>query len=596
MRPWLLAVLLTLPGLAGCVSRSIEPQGLRGGDALADVAAGLGAVVNRTADEVIITWQGQLGPSFSYPLLLPPQRTVAGVQLPFTLGPGVGLLNATLEGTGPLGLAVRDDRGMLLCSADGAPKVSCEEQTPPWLTQRAQWAVLVFGNTALIPTATQDYHLTLRVRPGPHAQLGDLDAGVQRLGDIAVLDTGRFGGEPTIGVGKSGALFTAALNGTDFTPRILRSKDSGATWEELRPLTNDVASLDPFLYLDARTDRLVVSNLRPDLECSFLSWSDDEGATWLANPNACIAPLEDHQKLAIGGHPALPPALGFDGTMYYSNNSPWLNSVDQRASELWVSHSFDGGLTWQPSIAATGLDGRYRTGGPIMADLQGNVYVPLALRDVEGGGMDVVVSHDDGVTWQRVHAAPDGPGSWGVDGDIALDDAGNVYLVYESSDHSVKVASSKDHGATWAAPVRVAPADVTSVRLAAGVAGAAGKLAVAYLGTPDSAKDSNLVPPWTRWHLYVSFTEDALAAQPVFRTQRVTPADDPVQYGPICTRGVACTSGRNLADFIDATLTPQGTVAVAFTDGCNALCTGPQDGGREGIVKVALERDGPRLR
>ncbi|MCA1814689.1 MAG: glycoside hydrolase, partial [Halobacteriales archaeon] len=497
-----LPLLLLASLLAGCVSQSVQPQGL-GQDPFADVAAGLGGKLTRTAEGMAIAWSGQLGPSFSYPLLLPPQQTVAGVRHPFTLGPGIGTINATVAGTGFLSVAVRDDRGLLLCSADGSAGASCEEQAPPWLTQRAQWSVLVFGNPQLAPSASQDYTVTLRLRPGPHAALGDLEAGLARVGDVALLDTAHFGGEPTMGVARSGALFTIALNNTSFAPVVLRSKDQGATWEELRPPTNDVIGFDPFLYLDARTNRLVVSNLRPDLQCSFLSWSDDEGATWISHPNACIAPLEDHQKLTIGGHPALPPPLGFDGTMYYSDNSPWLNSADQRASELWVSRSLDGGLTWQPSVAATGLDGRYRTGGPIMADLAGNVYVPLALRDVEGGGMDVAFSHDFGAAWQRVHAAPDGPGSWGVDGDIALDDAGNVYLVYESRDHSVKVAVSKDHGATWGEPFRVPPPAIGSVRLAAGIAGAPGKLAIAYLGTPDSAKDSNLVPPWTRWHLYL---------------------------------------------------------------------------------------------
>jgi hypothetical protein len=274
---------------------------------------------------------------------------------------------------------------------------------------------------------------------------------------------------------------------------------------------------------------------------------------------------------------------------------PWTNGLDQSLSTVWVSRSLDGGLTWQPTVAADGLDGAYRTDGPIMADQAGNVYLPIYLRPQSGAGVDVLVSHDYGATWQRSHAAKDGPGSHGIDPDIALDDAGNVYLVYESRDHGAKVAVSKDHGQTWSEPVRVPPPNVTSVRFVAGIAGSAGKLAVAYLGTPDTDRDSNEAPPWTRWHLYLSITDDALAAQPSFRTQRLTPEDDPVQLGLICTGGTTCSTGRNLADFIDAALGPDGRVAISYADGCNAVCAQPKDSW-DSIVKVARQTDGPALR
>jgi hypothetical protein len=229
-----------------------------------------------------------------------------------------------------------------------------------------------------------------------------------------------------------------------------------------------------------------------------------------------------------------------------------------------------------------------------MADLDGNVYVPMYMREAEDRTVAVAVSHDYGVTWKTVRAAPEGMGSLGIDPDIAIDKAGNVYLLYEGGDATARMAVSRDFGETWGEAVEVQPAGVGSVRFVAGIAGDEGKLAIAYLGSPDTDRDSNFAPFWARWHLYVAFTDDALAARPVFRAARATSADDPLQLGGICTRGVACTGQRNLLDFIDASLTPEGRVVVAYTDGCNEVCTrgGESTASR---VKVAFAELGPLL-
>ncbi|HEV8360913.1 MAG TPA: hypothetical protein VGR28_10705, partial [Candidatus Thermoplasmatota archaeon] len=200
-------------------------------------------------------------------------------------------------------------------------------------------------------------------------------------------------------------------------------------------------------------------------------------------------------------------------------------------------------------------------------------------------------------TWTTTTASRNGTGSKGIDPDVAIDRANHVYVVHEGDDGNLWMAASRDRGATWGERVRVNPEGVRSVMFPAAIAGDEGKLAVAYLGTPDTALHGNDAPPWARWHLYVTFVEGAAGDAPAMTTARATPADDPVQIGVICTRGIACPGGgarRNLADFIDASMLPDGRVIVAWTDGCLAACTRASDSGAS-LVTVSVLQAGPAL-
>jgi hypothetical protein len=50
---------------------------------------------------------------------------------------------------------------------------------------------------------------------------------------------------------------------------------------------------------------------------------------------------------------------------------------------------------------------------------------------------------------------------------------------------------------------------------------------------------------------------------------------DPVQRGWMCASGTTCGSGRNLLDFMDATIDAKGSVLVGYADGCISTCAGP---------------------
>ena len=100
------------------------------------------------------------------------------------------------------------------------------------------------------------------------------------------------------------------------------------------------------------------------------------------------------------------------------------------------------------------------------------------------------------------------------------------------------------------------------------------------------------------WHLYVASTFDGGASW-----RPPTPrGPTPVQRGSICTGGTTCGNDRNLLDFIDATVDPQGRVLMGYADGCTAACvttTAPVDGVtagyRDAYATIARQSSGPRM-
>jgi hypothetical protein len=171
-----------------------------------------------------------------------------------------------------------------------------------------------------------------------------------------------------------------------------------------------------------------------------------------------------------------------------------------------------------------------------------------------------------------------------------VDTAGNVYGTYWGS-KGIRVVASHDKGATWQGERTISPADLKSFVFADTVAGDEGRVAVAYYATADSAAGPDEAEAGSHWHLYLSISENANAAEPTWITTRVTV--DPVQVGSICTQGTNCFGGnRNLLDFIDVQAGPDGRIYISYADGCPEGCP-KQSTSSQGMV--AVQEAGPRL-
>jgi hypothetical protein len=157
-----------------------------------------------------------------------------------------------------------------------------------------------------------------------------------------------------------------------------------------------------------------------------------------------------------------------------------------------------------------------------------------------------------------------------------------------------RLARSPDFGATWDGVWNITAPGLTSTRFHVMSSGADGRLAMAYLGT-EFPRGTNWTlegeeqvwegapidaPPNATWHLYIVTAEGADTNAPRFTSYQVTPDDDPVQVG--CSweggGGGGPRSCRNLLDFIDSAVHPDGTFYVTYTEGCSLrLACAPVD-------------------
>lgn len=366
------------------------------------------------------------------------------------------------------------------------------------------------------------------------------------------------GAEPTLGVTSNGNIFLVAM------ANVLRSTDGGETWEVVSTPASSPTTLDPYLYVDPDTDRVYSDQLY--LGCSYLSWSDDYGATWLTNPAACGIPVNDHQKMVSAVNRGLVPT-----TPLYSK--VLLYAYNAIAAGSRVSISYDGGFTWPvnaESVSAAEATCNGGLHGNIVASADGMLYIPKRHCD----GFILAKSADSGITWTTTPVGADAGGSeCRKNADLAVDRTGGLYGAWPGKDNRLYLSTSTDEGSTWRERSVVAsPPEVNMTTMPAVVAGDAGRIAMVYYGTADGARGPDEVADTAVWHVYVTYSLDALAETPTFVTYRAT--DDPVQIGAISTNSdcSAPDGSRNLLDFLDAQLAPDGRLVIAYTDGCIDEC------------------------
>ena len=411
-----------------------------------------------------------------------------------------------------------------------------------------------------------------------------------------LVDLGRSGPEATIAAQSDGTLFItlAGTQGED-SDVIARSKDGGHTWEtvydyrvayEVAGMRNgNLRSQDPMLAVDPATDRVYSLNQVVNV-CSNIAWSDDAGATWLDRPLSCVAPPVDHIKLVAA--PPGPQAVPGSGVAYPSVLTQCANTGSGAASSCW--RSLDGGLTWAAptplfNAAVTGCGGL--VGRPLAAR-DGTLAVPATWNCQD---LTVAFSLDNGLTWDIRRSPVDAGHSINPGGGFTPD--GSFYAAARTEASLVEAVGTRDRGQSWMGPWNVTFPGVRSVAFVTAAAGDDGHVAVAYIGSTDTDLHPSEAPAETRWHLYLAWTATAGAAEPEWFVGQATSADDPVQVGSICLLNFVCSGGnRNLLDFIDSTVAPDGRFLVAYADGCTQECAALSDpapsDSRDGRAMVAI--------
>lgn len=392
------------------------------------------------------------------------------------------------------------------------------------------------------------------------------------VGTATYILTGHDGGEPNVGVSAKGSVFVTAGDA------VLRSRDLGATWEKVYDYglaeygapVDPVRNSDPMLWIDPVTDIVYDDPMFPTLACSSLVISEDDGDSWLPRHGVCHPPPMDHQRLGSGlPGPNAPPLAGLaHPTVLYQCYNQIVNTV--------CASSFDGGLDWayHTVVANSERDGCAGTNGSPRAGPDGTVAIALWCDAPPMAAF----SEDNGLTW-RLSDLPDVDGAGWGDPSVAWTPDGTVYVSYSDGDYGQYLARSTDKGVTWEGPWPLVPTDFGAAVFGAITVGSDGRLGAVTIATRDPVDDPSDAPDATRWHVFITTSDDADAAQPTFVTRQVTPDTDPVQIGCVWTRGFTVPGSpcRNMADFIDAAMAPDGTFFGVYTEGCTEECAGNAD-------------------
>ncbi|HWG89738.1 MAG TPA: sialidase family protein, partial [Candidatus Thermoplasmatota archaeon] len=374
--------------------------------------------------------------------------------------------------------------------------------------------------------------------------------------------------EPSVSVGADGTIFVAAPTGVIkyatrpqdalqhldkgiFQGAIWRSTDGGATFQHLAGLgptpyhTVQPGGGDSDIAID-QDGRIYVTD-QFGLFTESVQWSIDNGDTWQGTAPASREAPVDRQWLTVD--PDTP------GHVYLHYN--------QQTNGLTVSESKDGGATWSAravsEIVAPPGRGLALTGG----------WYGFSVNT--RAGIVLIHTTDAGNTWTDLKL----PVEVGVVEDFfpstTADTNGTIYVSWmESADNGTAVVYtfSKDRGLTWA-PKRVAFEQPGYGTFSWGVAGDAGRLAFAWYGAPNPEKE---------WYLESGIVLGADTDAPERLQARVDP--EPIRIGYPCQSGSTCTSGRELGDFFEAAIGPDGKLVVSYV-----RVLSPEEGGRVLFVK-----------
>lgn len=378
-------------------------------------------------------------------------------------------------------------------------------------------------------------------------------------------------GEPTLGVTRQGTVFVYAARYLPVTDgHLVASRDGGATWSSAGALPADTdppVTQDPFLWVDPDTGRVFTVDLVP--RCFYLTYSDDDGATWSRNPLACAESSgHDHQSLVTGRPPKGVRTNSYRNVVYlcYANTA------------ARCERSLDGGQTFTagPDVMSSPEAGCPVQTGHAATDPDGRVFLPK----LHCGAPTVAISADAVKTWSVVRITKDPrltfsvPGDGAHDASVAADSTGNLYAVWSStpvpggSGRTFPfLAVSRDHGRTWSDPLMVAPPGVTQVGWATLTAGDTGRIAITFPGTTGDPADAG-----RPWNAYVVTSVDALAADPLFVSTTANARTDPIHRGD-------CPQPRcpGMLDFWDVVVSPKdGSLWLSFVDTCLAAGCLPQ--------------------
>jgi hypothetical protein len=290
--------------------------------------------------------------------------------------------------------------------------------------------------------------------------------------------------------------------------------------------------------------------------------SPDRGDTFTNNPSGnTTAPVDDRQWMEFLGQ-----------------NSVYLGYRDftglQATSKYYINRSDDGGLTYGPAVVAA--IGGSTTGNIDVDQRDGTVYF-CHQGDGTAGNMEVRVAVGQPVSLSvppvvyTTHVAAVGKNQIANLFPVCkVASDGTVYVAYSDGGEGIYVAHSLDQGQTWAPPVRVSEVGPGGVALFPWIetGDRPGSLAIVWYGATaaDSEDGQGGNTDQANWKVFFAQTLNATSSSPtVFQTV----ASDHFNHGSnISLAGftTGTSPNRNLADFFQVAIDPQGMALISFAD------------------------------
>ncbi|MEA2622006.1 MAG: hypothetical protein QOH61_916 [Chloroflexota bacterium] len=438
-------------------------------------------------------------------------------------------------------------------------------------------------------TAADQYHGEARVETAPPVVPPPPGGGNPRYQNyVAPPALGDSAGEPTLGVNTEtgNVMFIAGLQTlrASFNDCSSPARD---TWVDRSAPNTSLASLDPILWTSpafmsgaTETCRTFVSQLA--VKSSNMAYTDDDGEAWTPSQGSGINSGVDHQMMG-GGPFAAPLTRDPNGALF-----PWaVYYCAQDVADANCALSLDGGQSFGPAVPiytadeCGGLHGHLK-----VAPNDGAAYVPNKRCPGYGDRQAVVVSTDNGTTWDVRPVTDSTFGRW--DPSIDIGAAGRLYFGYSNATGHAMVSVSSNHGTSWSPSVDVGAAfGLQDIAFPAMVAGDNNRAAFAFLGTTSAAgNQADAI-----WHLFIATTFNGGGS---WTTVDATPGD-PVQRGTVCSSGLGCGNDRNMLDFMDATIDAEGRVLVAYADGCIDACVLAPPNTFSAKATIARQSGGKRL-
>jgi hypothetical protein len=304
---------------------------------------------------------------------------------------------------------------------------------------------------------------------------------------------------------------------------------------------------------DSIPDVTIVSLASADISSAY---SFDRGANFTLSPAVVPVPSDDRQWIESDG-----PNNVF---LFYRGGVP--------GTSLFVAKSTDHGASYP------------------MTNLVSPSGSTPGYIDVDHSNHDLYVSHtnsttvfcgsstDGGTTWKN-NIVDNTTSHGNIFDPIKVGDDGTVYVVW-SDVSNIYLASSTDHGITWSDKVRVNDNSVYKTNLLPWLeCGSDGRVDVVWYGSTDTANDDN-----ADWDVLFSQTLNAKAPNPTFYQQVIS--DHKIHGAGISEGGLLGSQNRNLLDYFQVALDPQGAAMIAFTDDHNDF---------DGNLYVTRQCDGTSL-